>query len=187
MCILGHLGSIRPGKDKLWVLCYLARWSLSTYVRPHFIDSSPSQCWHQAVMCVSTPRIYPQRGYFLVLDKSLGAHCKFIRTYFGGFFIAFWEIFGRFLRGPRCVIWGSFSIFWWVPFYQRIENSCTSKERKKIFEIKHRVNLGIGCQEVIGSLYIWPQKVSSLCFREHSTTKIGTLVKILAWGNPRLG
>ena len=27
--------------------------------------TSPSQCWSQAVVCISTPRMYPRIGYFL--------------------------------------------------------------------------------------------------------------------------
>ena len=32
---------------------------------------SPPQCWSQAVVCVSTPRMYPHRGYFLVIKKII--------------------------------------------------------------------------------------------------------------------
>ena len=32
----------------------------------HFSDLSPPQCWFQAVVCVSTPRMYPRSEYYLV-------------------------------------------------------------------------------------------------------------------------
>ena len=38
-------------------------------LKPHFRISSPSQSRFQAVVCVSTPRKYPQSGYFLVLYR----------------------------------------------------------------------------------------------------------------------
>ena len=34
-----------------------------------FRVSSPPQSWSKAVVCVSTPRMYPQSGYFLVKSK----------------------------------------------------------------------------------------------------------------------
>ena len=33
------------------------------------IFTSPPQCWSQAVVCASTPRMYPRSGYFLVFYK----------------------------------------------------------------------------------------------------------------------
>ena len=44
--------------------------SIVTYVKTHFSISSPPQCRSQAVVCVSTPRMYPQSGYFLVKNKK---------------------------------------------------------------------------------------------------------------------
>ena len=63
---LRHLGYMPQGKAKLSTLHYWARWSGAAYIRTHFSFSSPPQCWSQAVVCVSTPRMYPQSRYFLV-------------------------------------------------------------------------------------------------------------------------
>ena len=36
--------------------------------------SSPPQCWSQAIVCFSTPRMYPQGGYFLVRYNRIHTH-----------------------------------------------------------------------------------------------------------------
>ena len=43
------------------------------YTKTSFSVSSPPQCQSRAVVCVSTPRMYPQSGYFLV---SLRFYCS---------------------------------------------------------------------------------------------------------------
>ena len=39
-------------------------------LKPHFRVSSPPQSRSQAVVCVSTPMMYPRSGYFLVMLKN---------------------------------------------------------------------------------------------------------------------
>ena len=41
------------------------------YNKTHFSVSSPPQCWSQAVVCVSTPRMYPRSEYFLVCNYGV--------------------------------------------------------------------------------------------------------------------
>ena len=43
----------------------------SCLYQTYFSVSSPPQCWSQAVVCVSTPRMYPRSGYFLVYHKLI--------------------------------------------------------------------------------------------------------------------
>ena len=43
------------------------RQNWAMYIDTHFSVSSPTQCWSKAVVCISTPRIYLQSGYFLVI------------------------------------------------------------------------------------------------------------------------
>ena len=66
---LRPLGLIRQGKAELHTLHYQVRQSRTAYIKNHFSISSPSQCWSQAVVCVSTPRIYLQNGYFLIIIR----------------------------------------------------------------------------------------------------------------------
>ena len=66
---LRPLGSMRRGEAELHTLQYQARWNQATYIKTQFSVSSPLQCRSQAVVCVSTPRMYPRSGYFLVMNK----------------------------------------------------------------------------------------------------------------------
>ena len=51
----------------LETLCvHEARQSEAMYIKTHFSVQSPPQFRSQAVVCVSTPRMYPRSGYFLV-------------------------------------------------------------------------------------------------------------------------
>ena len=43
--------------------------SKATYTKTRFSVSSPSQCWSQTVVCVSTPMMYQRSGYFLVCKE----------------------------------------------------------------------------------------------------------------------
>ena len=59
-----------------WV--YYARQSWATYMKTlgkeskaFFSVSPPPQCWFKAVVCINTPRMYLQRGYFLVIWKTI--------------------------------------------------------------------------------------------------------------------
>ena len=45
--------------------------SQTTYTKTSFSVSLPPQCRSQAVVCVSTPRMYPRSGYFLVSSKII--------------------------------------------------------------------------------------------------------------------
>ena len=47
-----------------------ARQSQATYIKTHFNLSLPPQCHPQAVVCVSTPKMYLRSVYFLVLSKT---------------------------------------------------------------------------------------------------------------------
>ena len=40
------------------------------YIKTYFSVSLPPQDLFQTVVCISTPRMYPQRRYFLVVNKS---------------------------------------------------------------------------------------------------------------------
>ena len=51
----------------LQILHYLANDNNLKYIESHFSVSLPPQCWSQAIMCFSTPRMYPQSRCFLVL------------------------------------------------------------------------------------------------------------------------
>ena len=67
------------GNAELYILDFKTTWSelqkpcqtaamqgqakLSTY---NLKKTSPPQSWSQAVVCVSTPRMFPRSGYFLV-------------------------------------------------------------------------------------------------------------------------
>ena len=62
------LGSKRRGEAELHTLQYQARWNQATYIKTQFSVSSPLQCRSQAVVCVSTPTMYPRSGYFLVTN-----------------------------------------------------------------------------------------------------------------------
>ena len=57
---------IRQGEAELHTLQNKARWIQAMYIETHFSVSSPLQSRSQAVVCVSTPRMYPQSRYFLV-------------------------------------------------------------------------------------------------------------------------
>ena len=56
------------------------------YTKTHFSVSSPPQNSTQAVLCVTTPRMYPQNGYFLVVTKDImyfmlmkySSKCKYV-------------------------------------------------------------------------------------------------------------
>ena len=61
------LGSKRWGEAELHTLQDQERRSQATYTKTSFSVSSPLQCRSQAVVCVSTPRMYPRSGYFLVM------------------------------------------------------------------------------------------------------------------------
>jgi len=64
------LGSIRQGKAEIPALQYFMRQSPSAIIKTHLNFSLPPQCWSQAFVCVSTPRIYPRSKYFLVTYHS---------------------------------------------------------------------------------------------------------------------
>ena len=59
---LRHLWSMRQGKVEINALQYFTRHSWSAFIKTHYSVSSPPQCWSQAVVRVSTPRMYPQAG-----------------------------------------------------------------------------------------------------------------------------
>ena len=64
---LRPLGSMRQDKANLRSLQYQAKQSHpSPYTQTHFRVSQPPQSRSKAVVCVSTPRMYPRSGYFLV-------------------------------------------------------------------------------------------------------------------------
>ena len=67
MVTLRPLGSKRRGKIKLRALHYHIRLSKAKSIKTFFSVLSPPKCQSQAVVRVSTPRIYPQSGNFLVL------------------------------------------------------------------------------------------------------------------------
>ena len=60
---LRPLGSIRRGETELRILQYGVKWSQATYIETHFSVSAPSQSWSQAIVCVSTPRMYPRSDF----------------------------------------------------------------------------------------------------------------------------
>ena len=68
---LRPLGSIRWGETKLRTLHYWAWRNWATYIKTHFSISSSPQCRSQAVVFVSTPRMYLRSRYFLVKYDSL--------------------------------------------------------------------------------------------------------------------
>ena len=52
-----QLGSMRQGKTKIrWLRC-LAKQSQAMHIKTHLIVSLPFQCWPQAFVCVSSPRM----------------------------------------------------------------------------------------------------------------------------------
>ena len=98
---------MRQGKAKIHVLRYLARRSRSAFIETHFNVSSPSQSRSQAVVCVSTPRMYLRSGYFLVCDKSLeiAQNHPFTRFYLNSeivFTFKPWFHFSLVLANERC-------------------------------------------------------------------------------------
>ena len=68
------LGSKRWGEAELHTLQDQERRSQATYTKTSFSVSSPLQCRSQAVVCVSTPRMYPRSGYFLLIIKFHFTH-----------------------------------------------------------------------------------------------------------------
>jgi hypothetical protein len=65
------LWSMKQGKAKNHTLRYCSKESQALNIKTHFSVSSSSQSQSQAVVCVSTPRMHPGCGYFLVLIKTL--------------------------------------------------------------------------------------------------------------------
>ena len=59
---LRPLGSMKWGKTGIHTLQYWSKYSQATYIEPHFGVSSPFQSQSQAVVCVSTLRMYPKAG-----------------------------------------------------------------------------------------------------------------------------
>ena len=59
---LKYLGTMQQVEAELSTLHYQAKGSQAAYNKTHFSISSPPQCRSQAVVCVSTPRMYPQSG-----------------------------------------------------------------------------------------------------------------------------
>ena len=65
---LRSLGSMRQGEAEIHALQYWARRSQAAYIKTHFSVTSPLQpCRSQAVVSISTPRMYLLSGYFLVI------------------------------------------------------------------------------------------------------------------------
>ena len=56
---------------------------------------SPPQIWSQAVVCVSTPRMYPQSGYFLVLYKISNPWNSTFDLFYNTIFLS--DLFGKLL------------------------------------------------------------------------------------------
>ena len=67
---LQSLGSISGGEAELYTLQYLRGRSQATYSKTSFSTSSPPQCWSQAVVCISIPKMYLRSGYFLLFYKE---------------------------------------------------------------------------------------------------------------------
>ena len=65
------------------------------YTKTSFSVSSPPQCWSQAVVCVSTPRMYPRSGYFLVkIESTLRYGILNVETGAKKIGLVFWAISG---------------------------------------------------------------------------------------------
>ena len=62
---------MRRGEFEQSTFRYKAWQRQAVYVKAHSSVSSPPQCQYQEVVCVSTPRIYLQSGYFPVLSYYL--------------------------------------------------------------------------------------------------------------------
>jgi len=92
-----------------------------------FRISLHSQCWPQAVVCISTPRMYPQSGYFLASGKA-----KFYKDFVVEipFYksINVWII--RFLCFYRLsVISGEITLYFFKILGSNIQNSAMSYSR----------------------------------------------------------
>ena len=59
---------------------YLARGSCIAHIKNQFSVSSAPQSCPQAVVCVSTPRMYSQSGYFLISLIFFGKSHKSVLT-----------------------------------------------------------------------------------------------------------
>ena len=71
---LGQTATMR-GEAELHTSNCSARWSQAMYIKTQFSVSLPLQCRRQAVVRVSTPRMHPWSGYFLVtikIDENYG-------------------------------------------------------------------------------------------------------------------
>ena len=64
------LGSMRQGDAELRYIIRSGEVKLCISKLTYFSVSSPSQCMSQAGVWVSTPRMYLQSGYFLVITKG---------------------------------------------------------------------------------------------------------------------
>ena len=65
------LESKRRGEIVLHTSLYWARWSCEACIKTHSsISLPPQQCQFQAVVCVNTPKMYIQNGYFLQFSKN---------------------------------------------------------------------------------------------------------------------
>ena len=108
ICIVGHLqtpwvNKARQGQDPCIIILRKAK--PSSVYQTYFSVSSLPQCWSQAVVCVSTPRMYPQSRYFLVhfkvnrCDVSLEGHMftrkkkKCLKCFFTAFTMFLFFIF----------------------------------------------------------------------------------------------
>ena len=71
----------RQGEAEVRILDFKTTWSnfqmssqtatTEAKLRYMFRVSSPPQSWSKAVVCVSTPRMYPRSGYFLVSQNLM--------------------------------------------------------------------------------------------------------------------
>ena len=63
------------GKEKPSFIDMLQYWAggqnRAAYIKTRFRVLSPPQCQSQAVVCVSTPKMYPRSRYFLVSSKKM--------------------------------------------------------------------------------------------------------------------
>ena len=74
ICIVGHPQTPWVHKARgAWDPCntILRKVKPSCVNQTYFSVSSLPQCWSQAVVCISTPRKYPDSGYFQVLQIFL--------------------------------------------------------------------------------------------------------------------
>ena len=76
------LGSMRGGKAKLCTLQYQARQNQPIYIKTYFSVSLHFQCQSQAVLYVSTPRMYPQSGHILVSLNFRYTQCMYFSLWF---------------------------------------------------------------------------------------------------------